>query len=54
MPVADKFGLEADGGFVRAYDARAASRQCQISIALVLLLALAASAVGILAGFWWR
>jgi hypothetical protein len=54
MPVADKFGPEADAGFVRAYDARAAGRQCQISIALVLLLALAASALGVLAGLWRR
>ena len=54
MRVADKFGPEADAGFVRAYDVRAAGWQCQISIALVLLLALAASALGVLAGLWRR
>jgi hypothetical protein len=49
MMIADHFDHRSDAGFVRAYDARAARRQFQISIVLVAVLALAAVALGMLA-----
>ncbi|HET6377226.1 MAG TPA: hypothetical protein VFG05_02800 [Methylocella sp.] len=42
------FDRNPDAGFIRAYDARAARRQFQISVTLVLLLAVAAGALGCL------
>jgi len=48
MSIADDFDHKSDAGFVRAYDARAARRQFQVSSMLVLVLALAAIALGIL------
>jgi hypothetical protein len=45
MTIADNFGPKSDAGFVRAYDARAARRQFQVSLALVLVLGLAAIAL---------
>ncbi|MCI0599694.1 MAG: hypothetical protein L0Y50_03815 [Beijerinckiaceae bacterium] len=48
MPIADNPGQTADAGFVRAYDARAARRQFQVSIVLVLVLAFAATALSLL------
>jgi hypothetical protein len=54
MPAAEKFGPEPEAGFVRAFDAAAAKRQFQISIALLLVLAFAASALGVLAAYWRR
>ncbi|PNE12871.1 MAG: hypothetical protein CR217_01255 [Beijerinckiaceae bacterium] len=51
MSIADNFDLKSDAGFVRAYDARAARRQFQFSGMLVLVLALAAIALGILTQF---
>jgi hypothetical protein len=48
MSIADNFDHKSDAGFVRAYDARAARRQFQFSSLLVLVLALAAIALGIL------
>jgi hypothetical protein len=48
MSIADNFDHKSDAGFVRAYDARAARRQFQVSSMLVLVLALAAIALGIL------
>jgi hypothetical protein len=50
MPAAGKFDEGPDAGFVHAYDARAAKRQLQISIALVLVLGWAVIAVGVLTG----
>jgi len=49
MPAAGKFDDSPDSGFVHAYDARAAKRQLQISIGLVLVLAFAAAMIGFLA-----
>ena len=48
MSIADNFDHKSDAGFVRAYDARAARRQFQVSSMLVLVLALAAIALGML------
>lgn len=48
MSIADNFDRKSDAGFVRAYDARAARRQFQVSTMLVIVLALAAIALGIL------
>jgi hypothetical protein len=48
MSIADNFDHKSDAGFVRAYDARAARRQFQVSIVLAVVLALAAIALGIL------
>jgi hypothetical protein len=45
---ADNFGHKSGAGFVRAYDARAARQQILVSIMLVLVLALAAVALGML------
>jgi hypothetical protein len=45
MPAADKFDEGPDAGFVHAYDARAAKRQLQISIALIFVLAFAAAVI---------
>ena len=49
MSIADYFDHGSGDGFVRAYDARAARRQFQISIGLVAVIALAAVVVGTLA-----
>ena len=49
MPAADRFDECPNAGFVHAYDARAAKRQLQISIALVFVLAFAAAVIGFLA-----
>jgi hypothetical protein len=48
MSIADNFDHKSDAGFVRAYDARAARRQFQVSSMLVVVLALAAFALGML------
>jgi hypothetical protein len=48
MSIADNFDHNADAGFVRAYDARAARRQFRVSIVIVLVLAVAAVALGML------
>ncbi len=48
MSIADNFDHTCDAGFVRAYDARSARRQFQVSSMLVIVLALAAIALGIL------
>ena len=49
MLIGDHFDHRSDAGFVRAYDAHAARRQFQISIALVAVLGLAALALVFLA-----
>jgi hypothetical protein len=48
MAIADNFDHKSGAGFVRAYDARTARRQFQVSIMLVLVLALAAGALEML------
>ena len=49
MSIADNFDHRSDAGFIRAYDARTARRQFQVSSMLVLVLELAAVALGMLA-----
>jgi hypothetical protein len=51
MSIADHFYHTPDAGFVRAYDSQAARRQFQVSLALILILALAAFALGMLVRF---
>lgn len=51
MSIADHFYHAPDAGFVRSYDSQAARRQFQVSIALILILALAAFALGMLVRF---
>jgi hypothetical protein len=51
MSIADHFYHAPDAGFVRSYDSHAARRQFQVSIALILVLALAAFALGMLVRF---
>jgi hypothetical protein len=46
MSIADHFDCAPDAGFVRYYDSRAARRQFQISVALVVVLSLAAFTLG--------
>jgi hypothetical protein len=48
MSIADNFDRKPEAGFVRAYDIRAARRQFQVSLALVLVLGVAAIALGFL------
>ncbi len=51
MSVADHFDHTPDAGFVRAYDLHAARRQFQVSVVLILVLTLAAFALGLLVRF---
>lgn len=51
MSIADHFYHAPDAGFVRAYNSRAARRQFQVSLALILILAFAAFALGMLVRF---
>ncbi len=51
MSIADHFDHTPDAGFVRSYDSRAARRQFQVSVALVAVLAVSASALGLLVRF---
>lgn len=51
MSIADHFYHAPDAGFVRAYDPRAARRQFQVSLVLILILAMAAFALGMLVRF---
>jgi hypothetical protein len=46
MSIADHFEDMSDVGFIRAYDARAARRQFQSSVVLIVVLAAAAFALG--------
>ena len=48
MSIADNFDHKSDAGFVRSYDARTTRRQFQVSSMRVLVLALAAVALGML------
>lgn len=47
MSIADHFDPRPDAGFVRSYDLQAARRQLQVSIILILVLAGAAIALGL-------
>ncbi len=51
MSIADHFDNRHDAGFVRSYDALAARRQFQVSLILVVVLAAAAIALGVVAHF---
>jgi hypothetical protein len=51
MSIADHFDHAPDAGFVRSYDPQAARRQFQISLVLMLVLTLAAFALGLLVRF---
>ena len=51
MSIADHFYHTPDASFVRSYDSHAARRQFQVSVALILILALAAFALGMLVRF---
>jgi hypothetical protein len=50
MSIADRFEHEPEAGFVGGYDGQSARWQFQVSIALILVLGLAAFALGFLAG----
>jgi hypothetical protein len=51
MSIADHFDHAPDAGFVRSYDSQAARRQFQISLVLILILTIAAFALGLLVRF---
>jgi len=51
MSVADHFDHIPDAGFIRTYDAQMARRQFQVSVVLIVVLALAAFALGLLVRF---
>jgi hypothetical protein len=51
MSIADHFYHAPDAGFVRSYDSQAARRQFQVSLVLILILAVAAFALGLLVRF---
>ncbi|QXX75078.1 hypothetical protein [Methylovirgula sp. HY1] len=51
MSIADHFYHAPDAGFVRTYNSQAARRQFQVSVALILILAGAAFALGLLVRF---
>lgn len=51
MSIADHFDHAPDAGFVRSYDSEAARRQFQISLVLIVILAAAAFALGLLVRF---
>ncbi len=51
MSIADHFDHAPDAGFVRSYDSQAARRQFQVSLVLILILSVAAFALGLLVRF---
>jgi hypothetical protein len=51
MSIADHFNHAPDAGFIRTYDPRSARRQFQVSMVLILVLAFAAFALGLLVRF---
>ena len=51
MSIADHFDHAPDAGFVRSYDSRAARRQFQVSLVLIVILTVSAFALGILVRF---
>lgn len=51
MSIADHFDHTPDAGFVRNYDSGSARRQFKVSVMLVVVIAMAASALGFLVKF---
>jgi hypothetical protein len=51
MSIADHFDHTPDAGFIRTYDSQTARRQFQVSVVLILVLAIAAFALGMLVRF---
>jgi hypothetical protein len=51
MSIVDHFRRAPDAGFVRSYDSQTARRQFQISLVLIMILALAAFTLGLLVRF---
>ncbi|WP_020174093.1 hypothetical protein [Methyloferula stellata] len=51
MSIADHFDHTPDAGFIRTYDSQTARRQFQVSVVLIVVLALAAFALGMLVRF---
>lgn len=51
MSIADHFERAPDAGFIRIYDSNAARRQFQVSLMLIVVVALAATALGFLVRF---
>ncbi len=51
MSIADHFERAPDAGFIRTYDSGAARRQFQVSLLLIVVIALAATALGFLVRF---
>lgn len=51
MAITDHFRRTPDEGFIRSYDSQAARRQLQVSLALIVVLAAAALALGVLVHF---
>jgi len=51
MSIADHFDHAPDAGFIRTYDSQTARRQFQVSVVLILVLAMAAFALGLLVRF---
>lgn len=51
MSIADRFDHAPEAGFVRFYDPRAARRQFRVSLALIVILAMAAFTFGFLLRF---
>lgn len=51
MSIADHFDHTPDAGFVRDYDSSSARRQLKVSVMLIVVIAIAASALGFLVRF---
>jgi hypothetical protein len=51
MSITDHFRRTPDAGLVRSYDPRAARRQFQVSLVLIMILTLAAFTLGLLLRF---
>jgi hypothetical protein len=51
MSIADHFDHAPDAGFVRSYNSRAARRQFQVSLVLIVVLTVSAFALGFLVRF---
>ncbi len=51
MSIADHFDHTSNAGFIRTYDAQTARRQFQVSVVLILVLAMAAFALGLIVRF---
>lgn len=51
MSIADHFEHAPDAGFVRDYDSGSARRQFKVSLVLIVVIALAATALGLLVRF---